>query len=1281
MGLLSFLRNIRVNNKLKKADKFTNAQEYSVAESLYVEILKDHPEAVTHLALLYLKQSKGQSNSILFSQKGLDCEAKLTSGVSNATSFNKVKEEIVNDIYLNFSEFKKKNQLEKALDFSKVLILYSKDHNIVYEHYKCYFEYALSLEKDKINETEIILEEIYTNIKVKNYLAKLCTTVKNELFTRAVEYSKTNKFNNSNKLCSIIIDDDNEAQVLFIENCINIVETVKNSDAQQKILLLAIKALKDKSIALKYLEQLIKDIPSLKDYFVKVVIDICSFYIKERKYKEAVALLKKSIDSFPKQEFYNLLIKISEHYRIEKAYPSAVEILNGLIEKHPDSEPLLAKCFVEQSLGEKTLDVKRELLVKGLSFKNKHSTLFNKLLFEDVLTSIISAITELSLKYGEYGYYSDAYGLLDVILDSAPDSFTIYIRIKILEIKSITNLEKQRICLNDTITELKNKSNDLINIDLQGFDLLFKELIDITIKIVTPLSADTAISELHKLKNRIKNEKQTEILKNAIEQLDNTLALLYFNKGKSLELQNNFEDALVCYEFINEQFSETINIHNEALIRKYISLLKSNNIDKINESKTRLIDFLASQKRNALIIDLAYRFAIFLIRYGSPESAKELIDQYLPKGHKSTKILNDYYSDQKIKKSISILNEYNEKIKSINCNELPLADAIDLYEKMQYYEDEVTEGLVDLSSKIITNKDIIKVYILSKLFEAESYLDCFTFIETNFIDFYKDDKLFRNIAIASLGAVLTGGMTETNFKKIISTWLTANFNNHLFIKSLADTTWDDNFTFTLQDTLGYISEEEIDKLPDNINNEDITDSNISIGKVQKSLLTTFEGALSNGLYPQDLSSLAMNFYQNEKAAISALNSLESETCELPCTPYFTVYKKELFKSISSTLDNELNYWGINTEEVLKVGILYGLSGGSFKEYSDAIILKNKALEVVNKMNHTQIGLIFSKTNISKIKSYSELFKSFTNDLRMNLSDHIKSDINYETITSNYLKICSVVSDVNLSYMLSNFANRACIAELNDEIIPTSKGIKFLCGVYDIINDNQTLNKNLQSVINNAVIELIMEGDASLQKALNEAIEKHSKEFDKGIVDTLEKSVEIIVLSGKYDGLLSFVNYYKTKSSNKYSLDKICNSASEMRVNVELSEIIGRLNNNSISILQGLRETYHLYQNNKDHRRLCENLVIACGNAIHLYVMKNSTSSAQVCSLLDDICRNRSVTFRSSAAELSNQRREILNNLPYDLRRLIEGGYSPGHTLNSDGIALKKGLDYLQRLSA
>lgn len=1279
MGLLSTIKQIYYNSRFNKASELIDNKRYNEAEIILVTLIPNHSEAVTELARLYFDQAEINKKPQYY-KKALECDSKLISGLSNEISFNELKTKILKSAYQQFNTNYDQHFYYNALEYSTLLIGNSKDNIISAKHYQCLLDLALSLSENQSNEVETILTNLFNECKGIKHLSDIFEATKSHIKKLAFKYSTIKKNDKSNSLLLIILEDDLEAKYKYIENSISNIQLGQTDKKREEKLLSVIKSIADKSIAIKYLESILNEMPNAEILFSIYIIDSSNNLIEGGNYTDAIAILTDAYKKCVDAKFIDYLISIAQKQIAEKDYNSAIALLTNLISKHSDAEPLLSKCYVELSILEKVIDSKRDLLLKALTFKTEHSKLFNGKIYDEIFPKVIASLIEVSNKYGEISYFADSYELLDKILLYEPQAINVFIKIKILEVNCLSNTEKQINLYLEALADIKKKIIEYPNLNNIQFERLVSELISISLIKYSHTDLDEAINGLQLIKKEIiKNKIPSSKFEDALFQMDVELAERCYNNGVQFEIQNKLEDALHCYEILINKYSNISELHNQGLIRKYIVLFKNNSIEKIKDHNSIIEKFLEKQQRSKLIIDLAFRFSVHLIKNESHDIAVGIIENYLPSNSNTVRFLKDLCQNEKIKSSKIIISEFNQRIEKINSGELGNDETRKILSEISEIDKKCSSSLFDIKDQITGIKQNLIDYAIYTSFKEENYTDCFNYIKKYESKYFKSNILLRNMAIASLGIIETGGMKKDNYKELISILLTAIYCNRLFVDSLNYTSWDDNYTFSLFDSLGCLMEEDLATIPDNVNFDEIDIVNISIGNVQKSLLELLDKSINADFYDDGLKNLAWSFFEEEKDAISSLYGLVLDTPIMGCTPFFMQTQDEFNSLIKNALLNELKFSDINVEDVLKVGIRYNIEGKEFKDYSDSIILKNKAVEVAKAKNYTQAKLIFTGSNVKKIKRYEELLTSLSNDLREIFKSLISNEADFEDVISIYLMVCAALNDPGLDYMVSNSANKICISKLNEDSIKKHQALKLLVDVYEVTKENTKLNENIQAILNSSIFDIVIEGNKQMKEAFFALNSETFSDFEKGIIEEFEENLDALVITGKNSELVSFTSTLKTKTSLKSAVNRIILRTNDIQINIELSKIIDKLNSHSISDLQGLKLTYDLYRSNKDHKRVCENLVILCGNVIQAHVITRTSSTYQITTILDELKINRSIVFVQSASVLAIQRREILSSLPLNIRNLLNG-YVPGQSLNLEGEALKNGLRYMELLS-
>lgn len=295
-----------------------------------------------------------------------------------------------------------------------------------------------------------------------------------------------------------------------------------------------------------------------------------------------------------------------------------------------------------------------------------------------------------------------------------------------------------------------------------------------------------------------------------------------------------------------------------------------------------------------------------------------------------------------------------------------------------------------MHSKIVSLRPAIHSYMLSKSFEEGNYNQALKYLKASGKNWYEDDIYFRNVAIACLGIVENGKLNKLNYKAIISCWLTAVYRDQLFVKSLDYTSWDDAYTFTLDNSLGGSKSDSYESLPENVGyDEPVDGSVISISEVQQSLLDRFEVALN------DKDEIFKTFFEEQKNAMDALVKLNLDHPCIIAAPYMANTTKKCFNEIKGTLDYEYDNYG--GENILKVGILYNINTGVYSDYKEAANNAQECVSAAKSMLLTKVRGSFIGTAIDTIREFSDLYRSFITEIQNVLSQMTKSDTPYKTV--------------------------------------------------------------------------------------------------------------------------------------------------------------------------------------------------------------------------------------------------------------------------------------------
>lgn len=570
-----------------------------------------------------------------------------------------------------------------------------------------------------------------------------------------------------------------------------------------------------------------------------------------------------------------------------------------------------------------------------------------------------------------------------------------------------------------------------------------------------------------------------------------------------------------------------------------------------------------------------------------------------------------------IKESEKYLLEFNKKIKSVIEGTMTVAEATSFLQEIDQYKAKISSKLTDTSSKFNSYKSKLESYILRGMFNEEQYDKAFDKLIAMYPAYIENDNQFRNVAIAALGVVESGKAKEKMLKYAISIWLSAVYTDRLFVKSLDYTSWDDDFTFTLQGSLGQTSDYDYDNLPDNINFDDPVDNhNIAIKDVQVSLSSRMETFIRDN-YPK-----YEQFFTDEKEALDDLMELNLDQDCITASPYLANQLSTVRKSIKEALDYEIGQGYGNDEDALNLGVRYGFSGNNYSTYKEA---QQKAESCKKAISGSLTTIRSAFSSLSEIRNFSKLYASLKSFVSSRMNEDIKSKLDYKKFIDVYEIICQSFNEAPLSLAFSNYANGEVVHRLNDDSMKEREGAVLLARVYKTAPSSIQVKQNLEGVLK-ALVRICVEDNRQVDKqALKEAVQIAGSSFQK-IVD--------------------------------------------------MGMIVQKVKNDKMSKKEALNEVYRIYLNNKNDEEVCENLATLCDLCIWEYVIGESYESYSVRSVLDKILQNRSTSFKKHSGTFASSFFKIMQGLSNDNRMSIMLGLN----LNSKGQALRKGLAYFVSFS-
>ncbi len=543
------------------------------------------------------------------------------------------------------------------------------------------------------------------------------------------------------------------------------------------------------------------------------------------------------------------------------------------------------------------------------------------------------------------------------------------------------------------------------------------------------------------------------------------LAESHFKNALGKEKSANYSEAIQTFKTAKD-FAEKSNIKTviyNSFVRIAICQLKLNEIVRLDNVTNIANSDKIYQK------DFYYRYAIQLLKYKEYSEAEKIISSNL--NFKSLEIdkLNDILKSERNNNAVKKIEQINASIDKLYKNSLSTEELMLLYDSLDKTIIEISILDKQLSEKISTIKPTLFNRLLSQYISAEQYENAISIIQ-NYPRFWESPELLKNLGICCYGSTAKGLLTEGNYSIIISGWLTAVFSDKVILKSLSDTAWDDDYTFTLSEAIGsnYSQHEET---PENVNYDEISENNISIGATQKELLQQFESIINKELHDINLSKLVNDFYDKEKDALERIIGI-IENDIFFATPYFAI-SNELNNKIIAELDND--YLSYSNEDALDAGIPYIKNSTStvVYQYFYANDIIDRVISAINSENSATIKKLNTNDNKQWIEKFNNISSSTEDRLFNSISNKISEDDENENLIP-VMEECIAFSSQKekLKHQYSNFIANFCISKVNDEKIDNFKALSLMKGAYLRSPNNPKICKNFITLIKFNLMDML-----------------------------------------------------------------------------------------------------------------------------------------------------------------------------------------------------------------
>ena len=1288
-SLAKFSDEYLVIEKLNLSDIYKKNGNVQQVINIYNELIGLHSKAQPRLAQLYYELSQKESDF-----------TKRRSLIEKAFSFKKAHDSLFDS--------KEYNKLIPNLNSSvHGLVKESFNKNTPDEAYVTF-----KLFKDFVSDCfDNYIKELKSYHDVRYILSQL-ESLKNEGYNVKSDYKEvvinvtsSKDYDDKYKLevlsKSIDLYQDQNLSEKFIKKAINVVENEPESDGAISVFAKAWKQLPNSKLLVAFVNQNYKFHTSIVDFLIEksslprweqaLISDFCDqiFSFEDYKYSlsafdriaakgidvqkpyvasvlkalpsldidERLSLLNESLTKYLDEYLINEKLNLSDNFTCDGKIDQSEKILKELIGLHELAEPKLAELYYKESQTTKVLNCKQKLVAKGLSFYVTHSSVFASKEYESVFKKLLSAYTTIIDKYFSDGEYCRAYQLCEDLKLYSDKWYTYYLKLRTDALSSLDGIEDRINHIRETFSTLDRNDYIVKDSTLNEINSLWDALHGFEVQWSKTKSYTDCVQQIKDYSDYVNNHCNEEKANTLQKEINNELMAIYKSHGYKCEEEGLYTEAISTYIILSS--ISDIRTKTWCKVRCVLCNIKEGKVVEEEEVR-KILAYVGFAKEKK---DLAYRYSLYLIANKGAKESLFFVTEYLPEESDLIAACNNEY----IKEAEISLGELNQTLERFKNRIATLSEAKKLLESLEEYDSKISPYLSGVHSKIINLRPAIQSYMLLRCYEEGCYDQALKYLKASGKNWYEDDVYFRNVAIACLGIVENGKLNKLNYKSIISCWLTAVYRDQMFVKSLAYTSWDDAYTFTLENSIGGSKYDSHDSLPDNVGyDEPVEGSIISISEVQQSLLDRFEVALN------DKDDIFKEFFEEQKDAMDALVKLNMDNPCIIATPYWANTTKKCINEIKDTLDYEYDNYG--DENILKVGILYNINTGVYSDYKEAANNAQECVSAAKSMLATKVRGSFIGTAIDTIREFSDLYGSFRTEIQNVLSQITKSGTSYKSVLNVFSVICQALNDNTVGYIFGNYINQSVVGKLNEESLDLASGLKDLVSAYKVAKSCSQLKSNIGNVLEALVGKYITEANASDLATIKSVLSSTGTEFESNIANTLSEQIVLLAMAtGHANAINELANIPARSIALRTKLSNLKTKAKEISLNLELSQVVEKVNNNTMSYSSALQKVYSLYKDNKDNDRVCDNLCTLIGMCIREYVIPDKYGKSTVMSIFNELKYNKSSTYRNSATALKKERQDILESLPPQARILLTGGSIYSSELNAEGIKLKNAL--------
>ena len=582
----------------------------------------------------------------------------------------------------------------------------------------------------------------------------------------------------------------------------------------------------------------------------------------------------------------------------------------------------------------------------------------------------------------------------------------------------------------------------------------------------------TTVSQLKKnlvfIENSEKKGRVTEF-RTLTRKHHEAIASIHFQNGLKREQNTDYKRAIRQFKDAIEHSKRSDNesYKFDSIARILICELKLDIKDfKMDENGQIKNAKLSYQK------DLYYRYSIKLLREKKYKEAEKSISQFNFDKRKIRK-LKTFIEIERDNYILERLKNINLFIEKLNKNECTIRQIKKFYADLDVILSEIknTDNKT-VYKKVAKIKPTLFNRLLSHYFQKKLFNEALTIIY-EYPNFWTDPLLLKNLGICCYSIAEQRKIDITNFQDVISGWLTAVFSDNVILKSLTDTSWDDQYTFTLIESKSRTTKNS-SGIPENVNLKPVTKGNISIGQTQNELIRQFESFISeyNGSKKSAKiwHDVVKNKYNAEKKSIEEIINISSSKINITTADF----SKKMGLNGPITKLIEQVYERDSDEKALKTGIdfLGNLKSPKISEYKEGISLLENMREGIRKSSASELRKLNTTENKRIMNQFQQLAGSAENIIHEKINDKISSNnMNKKLIPVMEECISILPKNDRLKYQYSIYIDKFCIRQYNEKKLNSFQVLKLMKEAYLMSPSNTRICSNIMILIHYNLMDL------------------------------------------------------------------------------------------------------------------------------------------------------------------------------------------------------------------